>query len=238
MSRAGSRHASLDMIKWLAMASMLLDHLRYLWPDSGLAVHRRAIGVSIFLPGACLQCGALTRGQFFTDANVRYLGWLMAFSILSEVPYRWLAGASPTANVMPTLMLGLIVAWGVHHRTHESLLATGVTLLLALAIQRHLMFGFFGVLLPACFLAALYRPGVSWLLPAVACLLANSRNRWLLETGGSRFPLLILLASFGAPMLGLYLLRSPIHSRIWPVRRWGYYFYPLHLTLIHLIRLV
>ncbi|MCZ9766261.1 TraX family protein [Pseudomonas aeruginosa] len=220
------------------MASMLLDHLRYLWPDSDWLFIVGRLAFPFFCLALACNVARSLAGQFFTDANVRYLGWLMAFSILSEVPYRWLAGASPTANVMPTLMLGLIVAWGVHHRTHESLLATGVTLLLALAIQRHLMFGFFGVLLPACFLAALYRPGVSWLLPAVACLLANSRNRWLLETGGEPFSLLILLASFGAPMLGLYLLRSPIHSRIWPVRRWGYYFYPLHLTLIHLIRLV
>ena len=28
------RDAGLDLVKWLAMLSMLLDHLRYLWPDA------------------------------------------------------------------------------------------------------------------------------------------------------------------------------------------------------------
>ncbi|CAE6952344.1 conserved protein of unknown function [Pseudomonas marincola] len=28
------RDANLDLIKWLAMLTMLLDHLRYLWPQA------------------------------------------------------------------------------------------------------------------------------------------------------------------------------------------------------------
>ena len=28
-----TRDAGLDLVKWLAMLSMLIDHLRYLWPD-------------------------------------------------------------------------------------------------------------------------------------------------------------------------------------------------------------
>ena len=29
------RDTSLDLIKWLAMLTMLLDHLRYVWPETG-----------------------------------------------------------------------------------------------------------------------------------------------------------------------------------------------------------
>ena len=29
-----ARDANLDLLKWLAMLSMLLDHLRYVWPQS------------------------------------------------------------------------------------------------------------------------------------------------------------------------------------------------------------
>ncbi|MDI3273725.1 TraX family protein [Pseudomonas sp. AL03] len=38
---SSSRSSSLDLIKWLAMLTMVIDHLRLLWPDMS----------SLFIPG-------------------------------------------------------------------------------------------------------------------------------------------------------------------------------------------
>ena len=111
------RNAGLDLLKWLAIASMVADHLRYLWPQAEwLFVAGRPAFVWFCLALAA-NVARTPVGALCTARNGRYLGWLLLFSVLSEGPYRWLDHGSPTLNVMPTLALGLLVAWGLHHRT-------------------------------------------------------------------------------------------------------------------------
>ncbi|WP_262259861.1 conjugal transfer protein TraX, partial [Escherichia coli] len=63
----------------------------------------------------------------------RYLGWLLLFSAVSEIPYRLYIPDPDTLNVMPTLALGLLVARGWQDRTLLSrLLGVGALLLAAL----------------------------------------------------------------------------------------------------------
>lgn len=47
-----------------------------------------------------------------------------------------------------------------------------------------------------------------------------------------------LITAFATPMAGLWLLRQAFAPTIWPVRRWGYLFYPGHLAALQLIRMV
>lgn len=177
------RDAGLDLVKWLAMLSMLIDHLRYLWPDAyGLFIIGR-----LAFPLFCLSIAAnVTRtrpGELFSEGNARYLGWLLVFSLISELPYRELSPESATLNVMPTLLLGLLVAWGVHHADRNSLLLATGALVLAILFHHQLMYGLVGVILPAAFMLGL-RGMRWWWLPAVLAILANSRNRWLEGWGG------------------------------------------------------
>ncbi|WP_454864746.1 TraX family protein [Pseudomonas rhizophila] len=84
------------MIKWLAMLTMVIDHLRLLWADMS----------SLFIPGRlsfpffCLVVAAnvarSTPGEFLTINNGRYLALMLLFAVFSEVPYRYL---SVTARV-------------------------------------------------------------------------------------------------------------------------------------------
>lgn len=230
---ASNRHASLDLIKWVAMATMVLDHMRYVWPDiNALFVIGR-----IAFPWFCLAIAAnvsrTPKGQFYSDANANYLCWIVVFAVISELPYRTLAPHSTTLNVMPTLMLGLMICWGVHHQTRDSLLVAGTSLLLACVRNSDLMYGACGVLLPAAFLIALRKPRTLWLVPSITCVLAN---RWLASAGFSGYTATVFLAAVGAPIAGIWLINRPIKARIWPVRRWGYWFYPVHLGLLHLLR--
>ena len=229
------RDASLDLVKWLAMLSMLLDHLRHLWPEAhGLFVIGR-LAFPLFCLGIAANVARTRPGEPFGAGNARYLGWLLAFSLLSELPYRLLSPESATLNVMPTLMLGLLLAWSVHHGARMGLLLAAATLLIAGLLHQRLMYGAPGVLLPAAFVLGL--KGVRWWwLPAALAVLANARNRWLAELGLMPDTLALLAMAGAAPLLGLYLLRQAMPFKVWPVGRWGYLFYPGHLLALYLLR--
>jgi hypothetical protein len=231
-----ARDTHLDLLKWLAMLSMLLDHLRYVWPESEWLFIVGRLAFPLFCLGIAANVARSQSGVLYSEDNARYLGWMAAFAVISELPYRLLSSDSSTLNVMPSLLLGLLIAWGAHHRGRDGLVLalTGVTV--AVLMQERLMYGVFGALLPAALLMAIQRPGLAWLLPAALCVLANSRNRWLAEWGLQPYSLLIVSTAFLTPLLGLWLLRRPGRLKIWPITRWGYWFYPGHLAALYLIR--
>ncbi|CAK9889433.1 TraX family protein [Pseudomonas putida] len=226
------RDTGLDLLKWLAILTMVADHLRFLWPEQ---VWLFIVGRLAF-PWFCLAIAAnVTRsapGQAFSQANGRYLMWLVLFSLLSEAPYRWLNVDSPTLSVMPTLTLGLLIAWGVHHRSHTAALVALGALIASTGAAEVLMYGMPGVLLPAAFVLALRLRGLAWLLPGVTAAAANLTDHWLQRHTVHPLALMALGMAFCAAPLGLAMLRHAWPQRIWRVGRWGYWFYPLHLALI------
>jgi len=155
------RSTSLDLVKWLAMLTMVIDHLRYLWPEATawlFVVGRFAF--PLFCLGIAANVSRSSPGDLYSENNFRYLSWLLAFSLLSELPYRALSETSNTLNVMPTLMLGLIVAWSVHHSDRTGLVLGLFTLIVSIALHDRLMYGAFGVLLPATMVLAVQRPWI------------------------------------------------------------------------------
>ncbi|MFJ4371540.1 TraX family protein [Pseudomonas japonica] len=227
---AATRSASLDLLKWLAIVTMVGDHLRYLWPDQDwLFVSGR-----VAFPFFCLAMAAnVARSQAL---KVGYLYGFLGFSLLSELAYRWLDNGSQTLNVMPTLALGLLVAWGVQLRTRTA--ATLALAALGVATLGHewLMYGLPGVLLPAALLVAL-RDGRLFWLAGVFAVAGNLTNSWLLQHPLQPISLLVMAVAFLSVPLGLQLLRREWPTRVAPVGRWAWWFYPLHLALIKLASL-
>lgn len=233
------RSSSLDLIKWLAMLTMVIDHLRLVWPDI----------TNLFIPGRLsfpLFCVAIAAnvarskpGELLTPANGSYLGLMLLFAAISEVPYRYIS-TSGSFNIMVTLALGLVIAWGVQHRT----LLSGAMALIALAVgyamHDPLMYGVYGALVPAAVLLAIKRPGALWLLPAALSLLSNTRSSSIVTKamGLEFYSLLVLSTAFAAPLIGLWLLRQTFSFNVWPVRQWGYWFYPVHLAALQALRLL
>ncbi|HBO4599511.1 TPA: conjugal transfer protein TraX [Pseudomonas aeruginosa] len=215
---------------------MVLDHLRYLWPSADWLFVLGRLAFPLFCLAIAVNVVRAPIDSLFSDANARYLTWLVAFSALSEIPYRWLSFSASTINVMPTLMLGLVVAWGAHYRSREALLLAGFTVVLAATLHPRLMYGVFGVVLPAAFVVALRQKRIHWLLPALICLAANARNRWM--EVGEPMAWLIALAALAAPLVGLWLAGRSMAFNVWPVKRWGYWFYPVHLAVIGTARLL
>ncbi|PPA01180.1 conjugal transfer protein TraX [Pseudomonas sp. MWU12-2312b] len=165
------RDGALDLLKWLALLSMVLDHLRYV----GYSVDLLYVPGRLAFPWFCLAMAAnLARAPIVnTQGQWRYLGWLLLFSAVSEVPYRMYIPDPDTLNVLPTLALGLLVARGWQTRGLQARLLAVVALLLAVVFWSRLMFGFFGVLLPLTLLLVIRRPWYFALLPGLVCLAAN-----------------------------------------------------------------
>ena len=218
------RDTALDLLKWLALLSMLIDHLRHVWPQ----LYALYIPGRLAFPLFCLAIAAnlvrpSTRPRL--PVPLRYLGLLLLFSLLSEWPYRLLVQAPQSLNVLPTLVLGLLIASGVQQPSGQARwLAIGALLL---AVVGH----------PAAFVYALKRPHPAWIWPLLLCLLANYWPPFYVDAArGDPFAWAVILSCALAPLFGLWLLRQPLQIQVPPVRRWAYLFYPGHFLLLAAVR--
>jgi hypothetical protein len=228
------RDAALDLIKWLALLSMLLDHLRYVWPP----LYWLYVPGRLAFPLFCLAIAANLRRQApGRRLPLRYLGLLLGFALLSEGPYRLLVPAPQVLNILPTLALGLILAHALEQpRGGARGLAAGA-LLLAVLGHPWLMFGAAGALLPAAFVLALREPRRAWPWPVALCLLANySQPLYGQALHGEAFAVTVVFSGALAPLVGICLLRAPVRWSVAPVRRWAYGFYPAHFVILALLR--
>lgn len=225
------RSAGLDLVKWTAILTMVADHLRYLWPAAdGLFIVGR-LAFPLFCLALAINVGRSDPGVWPSRSAARYLGWLLVFGVLSEAPYRWLDNGSQTLNVIPTLALGLLLAWAIHHRQALACLLGLSAVLTAALFSDHLMYGWPGVLLPAAILIAGRFGGASWLLPCALAVAGNMTNSWLGEHPLEPIALVILSTAAMSLPIGLWLARQE-RCQVPQVGRWGYAFYPLHLALI------
>lgn len=227
------RDGALDLLKWLALLSMLLDHLGYV----GISADWLYVPGRLAFPWFCLAMAAnLARGGA-RKTEWRYLGWLLLFSLLSEIPYRLYIPEPDTLNVMPTLALGLLVARGWQDPALISRLLGVSALLVAALFPERLMFGLFGVLLPLAMLLVFRKPWFFSLLPGLLCLAAN-QWRVLYESAqfGNIVAILGIATCLIAPLLGMFLLRHATCLHAPPMRRWAYALYPAHFVVLLALR--
>lgn len=233
---SSSRDAALDLIKWLALLTMLIDHLRHAWPS----LYFLYVPGRLAFPLFCLAIAANVarpRAHVAKGVSLSYLGWLLLFSLLSEWPYRLLVPTTESLNVLPTLVLGLLIATAVQQPQRQSCWLGGAALLVAVFGHQWLMFGVFGAVLPAAFLLALRKPYAGWLLPMLCCLAANYWAPFYSDAArGDPFAWSVLGICLLAPAIGLVLLRHRPPFAVPPVRRWAYLFYPGHLLVLVALR--
>ncbi|NWF09652.1 conjugal transfer protein TraX [Pseudomonas salomonii] len=226
------RDGAQDLLKWLALLSMVLDHLRYV----GLSLDGLYVPGRLAFPWFCLAIAANVHRLANTPVTGqwRYLGWLLLFSVISEVPYRLFIEDADTLNVLPTLALGLLIARGWQQKALFDRGLALIALVIAALLSAQLMFGFFGVLLPLVMLLVFTRPWYFSLLPGLVCLAAN---QWqILLNSGTPVALMGLAACLIAPLAGLLLLRHAKNASPPAMRRWAYALYPLHFLLLLLVR--
>lgn len=232
-TRMKPRDAALDLLKWLALLAMVLDHLRYI----GYSVDWLYVPGRLAFPWFCLAMAANLARPGASASTWRYLGWLLMFSSISEVAYRLFIPAPATLNVMPTLMLGLLVASGWQTPTLQARCLGAGALGVAALFSTQLMFGFYGVLLPLAMLLVIGRPWYFALLPGIVCVAAN---QWRVLYGaawlGDALALCGLAACLVAPWLGLLVLRQAGRFQVVAMRRWAYALYPAHFLILLAVR--
>lgn len=233
---SSSRDTALDLVKWLALLTMLIDHLRHAWPE----LYFLYVPGRLAFPLFCLAIAANVvrpKADNASGVSARYLGWLLLFSLISEWPYRLLVPTAESLNVMPTLVLGLLIANAVQRADIQARWLGAGALATAVLAHEWLMFGVFGALLPAAFLLALKGSRSRWLLPMLGCLAANYWAPFYADAArGDPFAWSVLAMCLFAPLLGLLLFRCRPPFAVPPVRRWAYLFYPAHFLVLVALR--
>jgi len=231
------RERGLDLVKWLALLSMALDHLRFLIPGHALLGWGFVPGRLAF-PLFCLALAAnlaRSRPGLFARSEQRHIGALLLFAVFSEPAHDLMLGNAHKLNILLTLALGWGIAWGCHALQRGPLLLAGLLLAGAAWLHGSLTYGVLGTLLPTLCLLALQRGGPWPALAALAIVSANLTPRLgaALLAGQPR-DWLIACSCLAALPLGFWLLRTPLPQRLRvpAVGRWAYYFYPLHMLAI------
>lgn len=232
-----------DLVKWIAMLSMVIDHLRFIFPsmDALIIIGRFAFPLFCLAMAANIQRLPVSTPVFY---HFPYLLRLSVFAVISELPYRLLRPDADTLNILPTLLLGLLICLSLHYQSRAGVLSAISFSCIAILLNPWLMYGALGALLPAVCLAGLIY-GRSFVL--LAMLLSTSCNMslptldMLLRLSDAHFNLqdgLLLVSAAIAPALGTLLLQQKISFNIFPVTTWGYWFYPVHLLTLYFIKLI
>lgn len=231
------RDRSLDLIKWIALITMIIDHSWHILPAELQEPLRwmRTIGRFAF-PLFCLAIATnVYRQPTEHSGGWKYLGGIFLFALISQQPHsRFFEGNY--LNILFTLGLGLVIVQAVHHRT-PTLIYAGVTALAVAAVCRPILsYGLAGVLLPVVLLTALQARELetrvaTWSLAALISAIANAGAGILIMSDLPAKAQAGICAAALAPLLGLALLHFRVRS-IRPVSTWMYPLYPIHMLLL------
>lgn len=208
-------------LKLFAMFSMLVDH-------TGMVLFPQVQGLRLFGRLAFpLYCFLLAEGVAHTSNSKRYLGRMLAFALLSEVPFDLACHKTlfwPQAqNVFFTLSLGLLACEILKGFTRQkpfwTLMAAGGLALLAELLRAD--YGAFGVALIVAFFVG-----------------RDSRFRGIglftiLNTGFSLLNHMTLQLAAPAAGIPIFLYNGQRGKAV--NKRLFYWFYPLHLLALFLL---
>ncbi len=244
------------VLKLIAICSMLLDHTMKILPMQTIFVN--AFGLSAdssrFLVMAILPLGRIAfpifaffiaEGCRYTHSAKRYIGRLLVFGLISEVPFRLcftrLSVQSAlslwpiwTENVFFTLALGALAFFAckaLREANHPLLALLPALPLMALAELLHTDYGAWGVLTIFLIYALPEK------LPRLLGLGAILSALYLLYVPWNGAELLLLhnpyyLLNWAAAMAAVVLLAFYNGQRGKPLKWMFYIFYPAHLSLL------
>ena len=204
---------SKDVVKYIAMAAMLLNHIAYIFLPEGILFE---IFLNLGYLTAVTMCYFLVEGYQYTHSKKKYLQRLVLFAFLSQIPYS-LAFTSGTYiefhgfSMMTTLVLCFLILL-----TAEQVKNKPVRILLIVLMK-------LAFLLCAVLFGLVNFAGGLTLFP----LAINLRNSFFSMAG-------IGLAAFCI----LCLYNGQRAKRAQNFSKWFFYlFYPVHLLLLGIIRI-
>lgn len=218
---------SRNQLKWIAIWSMVIDHIGYLFvPQSTMPVlyHiMRGIGRLSFP----LICFLLVQGFIYTHSRGKYLARLWCFAVISEIPYDLVFSGKMVArsdqNVFFTLGIGIAVLWGIAEAEKR---IVGVN---RCAADLLIVFGGLGT---AVLLQCDYSMcGILMITAFYVCRYDFRTLLWL-------FPVICLCQSWMELIAALALAPARLYSaernqgKTRMPRGFFYWFYPIHLLVL------
>ena len=218
---------SQEMLKLIACATMLLDHIgAVLVPGIGFRIIGRiAFPIYAFL---------LVEGMRHTHSPGKYCLRLFLGALLAELPFDFLFFGGFTwghQSVMVTLLLGALMLWW-KRRKRDILLPLAVCYLLAEFLRTD--YGGLGIAAIALFAVTEELPGKRiWQMMGL-CLVFLGMGSFRVNVMGIRVPIQ-LFGLLALVPIGFYSGRKNCRAK-WV--QWGFYlFYPVHMAMLLLIRL-
>lgn len=231
------RDPRLDLLKWLALFFMVIDHLRYVSPVFSWCYIPGRLAFPFFSLVVAAHLYFLFQQPTQRQPLLRYLLWMLGFAVISEWPYELFIPKARSLNVFVTLSLGVLVVAGYLKDKMMGVLLGILVLGVSFWFQRQVMYGVAGVLLPGAFILAFRYGALTWILPAILSLLVNLRYvspESIVQL--KLYPISALLASLLAVFIGKKILEMAIPQHVWPVKKWAYAFYPAHLLILYSLR--
>lgn len=205
---------------------MVVDHIGYYL--LGNAVLFRIIGRFAFPIFAFL----IYNGFVHTRNVKSYVLRLLGFAAISQVPYHFISvsmGTTPGLNIFFTLLFGLSCLWIYKHFHHPARYVIVISVFI-LAELLHVDYGWRGVCIIWLFTFLPHWPRMTYLLIGILFCLPTF---WLWLQGKGALDLGVF--SIAAFVL-IYFYNNQPGSR---AMRWLFYwFYPVHLLLFYVVRLL
>lgn len=229
-----------DAIKYIAMFTMLLNHIAHIFLERGTPLYEIFEDIGFFT--APVMCFFLVEGYTYTRSKKEYGLRLLLFAVLSQIPFRLAFGYS-TLNMIYTLLCCFLILV-VMEKVSNPLLCKGLSLLLILATVN----GDWPVVAPILTILLANDWGDRRMMARGFCLsyllfiVLNVQSYMNGETGDWTLYAIIhsMLSGLGilaAAMATLVLYNGERAKRGRTFSKWFFYlFYPGHLLILYLIK--
>lgn len=233
-----------DTVKYIAMATMLLNHIATIFMESGQFWSKVFLDIGYFT--ASVMCFFLVEGFQYTHSKKRYATRLALFALLSELPYCLAFTQSGILefcgmNMIFTLLLCFLILLALDQLKNAGLKTAAVILCIGISL-----FSDWALLAPIFTLLFVWakgsrkKAGVAFLLAMVLFGFINfigglGRFSWetnLIYTLGS------MTGVFLAGLTIVFLYNGQRSHRAKIFSKWFFYwFYPVHLLILGILRI-
>ena len=213
------------VLKLIAVTSMLIDHSGYLI-FNGFSfmnyIGRLAFPIFAFL---------ITEGYIHTSNLKKYFSRLLIFAIISQIPYMLLFNNDFTLNILFTLALGLL-AITVYNKVKNKLLGILFVIFSSIIAELlHLDYGWFGIAI--IFIFYIFKTKKIYMNMLFAFATFINYIYYFAKTLRIEYLLIILFCTLSLIPINLYNGKKGKN-----IKYFLYIFYPLHLIVLYLIKLI
>lgn len=230
-----------DAIKYIAMVTMLLNHIAHMFLEKGTPAYEILEDIGIFT--APVMCYFLVEGYMYTHSKVRYGLRLLVFAVISQLPFM-LASVGKSLNMIFTLFCCFLILV-VMEKVENPIYRTGLCAILVCAT----VVGDWAVVAPLTTILIhgawgdRKRIAMGFGTVYLFFIILNVQNYMYGEQGNWTayavcHSLLSGLGILAAAITVLFLYNGERTVRCRNFSKWFFYiFYPAHLLILYLIKL-